>query len=55
MRERQILVVFFLAAIMTSALMGSAHGKVPLGWGVERIRPYCVWDNDSAKAHRAIT
>jgi subtilisin family serine protease len=45
--ERQILAVLFLSGLVLSALAGSARGKVPLSWGVERIRAYCVWDNDN--------
>jgi subtilisin len=33
--------------MVLSALVGSARGNVVLGWGVERIRAYCVWDNDN--------
>jgi subtilisin family serine protease len=47
MGERQIFAVLLLSGMVLSALAGSARGSVVLGWGVERIRAYCVWDNDN--------
>jgi hypothetical protein len=47
MDERQILAVFLLSGMILLALVGSARGSVVLSWGVERIRTYCLWDNDN--------
>jgi hypothetical protein len=47
MREQQILVALSLCCIILFALVGCVRGKQALSWGVERIRPYCLWDNDN--------
>jgi len=46
-RERHIFVVFSLCCIVLFALVGCVRAKQALSWGVERIRPYCLWDNDN--------
>jgi subtilisin family serine protease len=47
MRKGQISVELLLSVMMLFAMVSLAQGNVPLSWGVERIRSYCVWDNDN--------
>ena len=38
--------VWFLMLSILVACVGSVQGSETLPWGVERIRAYCLWDND---------
>jgi len=50
MSKRQVAVVVLTAVIVSSSMCSAVLGSDQLPWNVERIRAYCVWDNDNAKA-----
>jgi hypothetical protein len=46
-KNQRVLVVLLVIITLFAATCSAVFGNDQLDWGVERIRSYCVWDNDN--------